>query len=497
MPKVTREDAMRTEQAAPPYAEVRETHTGVVMLIGDRAYKVKKPVDLGFCDFTSLAERERVCHREVELNRRLAPDAYLGVAELHLPDGHGTEPVIVMRRMPPNARLAALARQRKVSSDDVHLVARQLTEFHERCDRGPAIDADATAAAVQARWATNLAEMRAIPASPVPARLLDTIEDAASRYLAGRAELFDARIAAGCIVDGHGDLLADDIFLLPEGPQILDCLEFDDHLRHLDRIDDVAFLAMDLERVGATELGWRVLPEYRRLSGDDAPASLVHHYQAYRALVRAKVACLRAAQGDESAHELARQLTQLCLHHLAESTVRVILVGGLPGTGKTTLALAIAADLGCTVMSTDRVRKELAGLDPATPAPAGFAEGLYTPELIQRTYREVVDRAATLLARGQSVILDGSWTSHTTREQATAVAERTSSVLGPLRCLAPDDVAASRMAGRRGPSDATAEIAAAMRAQADPWFDAYPIDTGGDLAAAHKHAVEVVLGRLR
>jgi aminoglycoside phosphotransferase family enzyme/predicted kinase len=480
-----------------PYAEVHETHTGVVMLVGDRAYKIKKPVDLGFCDFRSLQERERVCRREVELNRRLAPDAYLGVAELQMPDGHSTEPVIVMRRMPPAARLTARARQRWVSAEDVHMIVRQIADFHDRALRGPAIDAEATAAAVGARWATNLAELREIPDSPVAADLLDAVEEAAARYLRGRGELFDARIAGGHIVDGHGDLLADDIFLLPEGPQILDCLEFDDRLRYVDRIDDIAFLAMDLERVGATDLGWSVLQEYRRLTGDDAPASLAHHYQAYRALVRAKVACLRARQGDDSAAETARHLAQLCLHHLAEGTVRLVLVGGLPGTGKSTLATALAAELGYTVISTDRVRKELAGLAPDEPAPADYGTGLYAPDAVARTYEEVLARAAALLARGHSVILDGSWTAQAGRDRAVALAERTSSVLVPLRCVAPADLAAARIAGRRGPSDATAEIAEAMRRHADPWFDAYPIDTGGELSDARKHAVDVVLSRLR
>lgn len=488
---------MPSEQAFTPYAEVHETHTGVVMLVGDRAYKIKKPVDLGFCDFTSLAERERVCRREVDLNRRLSPDAYVGVAELLMPDGHGSEPVIVMRRMPPEARLASKARQGRLSVGEIREIAARLARFHDRCEHGPQIDAAATAEAVRLRWATNLAELRSLADSPLAPDLIDTIEDSAMRYLAGRSELFAERIAAGRIVDGHGDLLADDIFLLPEGPQFLDCLEFDDDLRYLDRIDDLAFLAMDLERLGATDAARALLQEYRRLAGDSAPGSLVHHYQAYRALVRAKVACLRAQQGDDSAADTARQLAQLCLHHLAESTVRIILVGGLPGTGKTTLANAIAWDLDSTVISTDRVRKELAGMDPDTPAPAEFGQGLYTPEHIARTYTEVIARAAALVRRGRSVILDGTWTAQATRQQALDLAERTASVVVPLRCVAPADVAAGRMVGRRGPSDANADVAAAMRAHADPWFDAYPIDTGGDLAAAHKHAVDIVLGRLR
>ncbi len=490
-----------SEQSFTPYAQVHETHTGVVMLVGDRAYKVKKPVDLGFCDFTSVPERARVCRREVELNRRLAPDAYLGVAELHMPDGQQCEPVIVMNRMPPEARLATLVRQGQAGGPEIAEIARRIADFHADCDRRPDIDADATAAAVRAHWAAGFTELRSLlaawPDAPLGADVIEAVEDAALRYLNGRAPLFDARIAAGRVVDGHGDLLADDIFLLPEGPQILDCLEFDDHLRHVDRIDDIAFLAMDLERLGAPDLSRSLFTEYRRHTGDDAPASLVHHYQAYRAFVRAKVTCVRARQGDPEAPAAARALAQLCLDHLAAATVRLILVGGLPGTGKSTLAHSIAADLDCAVISTDRVRKEIAGLDPDTPAPAGYGDGLYTPEHIAATYAAVLDRAEALLAHGRSVILDGSWTSAAPRDRARELAERAAAVLVGLQCVAPAEVADARMVGRRGPSDANAEIAAAMRAHAEPWPDAVAVDTGGELADAHKHAVDVVLGRLR
>lgn len=476
-----------------PWAAARETHTGAVFLVGDRAYKIKKPVNLGFCDFTGLAAREAVCRREVELNRRLAPDVYLGVAELHMPDGHGTEPVVVMRRMPADARLAVRVCESNLARDDIRAIARLLAAFHDRCEQGEHIAAQASADAVWARWAGNLEEMEPFAGSLVARRDLDAIAAEAQRYIAGRSALFASRIAAGRVVDGHGDLLADDIFVLPDGPRVLDCLEFDDRLRYVDRIDDIAFLAMDLERLGAETSAATLVADYREFSGERAPDSLLHHYIAYRALVRAKVACHRHRQGDAASAATAHHLLRIVSRHLNLSAPRLILIGGMPGTGKSTLAAAVADRLGAAVISTDRVRKEMAGLAAEHAAPAAYGEGLYTVEWTEDTYREVLRRAEELLCAGHSVILDASWSARRHRDHAAQLAARTHSALVSLRCVAPAAVAAARMQGRIGPSDADASVAAAMRAHADPWGAATVIDTTGDLQEAVALAVSAVM----
>ena len=177
---------------------------------------------------------------------------------------------------------------------------------------------------------------------------------------------------------GHGDLIADDIFGLDDGPRILDCLEFDDRLRWLDGLDDAAFLATDLERLGAPELAEQFLAAYAEYSGDPAPVSLRHHYVAYRAFVRVKVACLRAGQGDPAGGFEARHLAEVGLRHLRAGAVSLVLVGGLPGTGKSALAGAAADQRGVTLLSSDRVRKELAACPPI-PAPMHRLERASTP----------------------------------------------------------------------------------------------------------------------
>lgn len=466
--------------AARAWADVHETHIGVIFLVGELAYKLKKPVDLGFLDFTTRKSRERVCHREVELNRRLSPDVYLGVSDVTGPDGAICDHLVVMRRMPEDRRLSTLVRQGRPLQDTVRQLARELAAFHAAAERGPEISADGTRDAIRARWRASFDQVRPFHGSVLDRAAAAEIEGLTEDFLAGRDALFDRRIVGGHVVDGHGDLLADDIFCLDDGPRVLDCLEFDDHLRHVDVLDDVAFLAMDLERLGAPELGRQLLDDYREFSGDPAPEALLHHYLAYRAFVRVKVACLRHAQGDTTAVGPAREYAGLTLQHLRQGQVRLILVGGLPGTGKSTVAGGLADRLGATLLQSDRVRKELAGLVPARGPAVPYRQGLYDAEHTDRTYAELVRRAGELLALGETVVLDASWSSTRHREAATAAAEATDSPVLALRCWAPAELTAERLVTRTGSlSDATPEIARTMSADVAPWPDAHPIRTTG------------------
>ncbi len=359
-----------------PWAEMKETHAGVVLLLGDRAYKLKKPVDLGFLDFTRRETRRRVCREEVELNRRLAPDVYEGVADVLGPDGRPCEHLVVMRRMPEERRLSTLIRSGEPVDDHLRLVARTLASMHSRARRGPEVDEQGGAAALRSRWTASFDQVRGLPDPVLAPEVAAGIERLTLRFLDGRGPLLAARVAEGRIVDGHGDLMAEDVFCLDDGPRILDCLEFDERLRFLDGLDDAAFLAMDLERLGVPRQAERFLHWYAEFSGDPAPPSLWHHYVAYRAFVRAKVACLRHGQGADAAASEARELAALALRHLRAGAVRLVLVGGPPGSGKSTLAAALADRLGYTLLSSDRVRKELAGLAPTQAARAAFGEGI-------------------------------------------------------------------------------------------------------------------------
>jgi uncharacterized protein len=437
------------------WGQVAETHSAVVFFAGDRACKLKKPVSLGFLDFSTREARMAACAREVELNLRFAPDVYLGPAEVRGPDGQVCDHLVVMRRMPAARRLSALVRSRAPVARPLRQVARILAVQHARAARGPRIDEQGSRDALHGRWADNIGQTRQIQERLVPDELLDRvvsgeIERLALRFLAGRAPLFDARIRDGRIVDGHGDLLADDIFCLDDGPRILDCLDFDDRLRWLDGLDDAAFLGMDLERLGAPALAEEFMAAYADYAGDPAPASLSHHYLAYRAFVRVKIACLRVAQGDPAAGFEARQLAGVALRHLQAGAATLVLMGGLPGTGKSALAGAVAGRLGFTVLNSDRIRKELAGLPAQASARAPYGSGIYTAGWTQRTYAELLHRAAVLLAYGESVIADASFISAQQRTAAVAAAAGVSADLVQLRCTAPRELAARRISARTG-----------------------------------------------
>ncbi|MFC4910139.1 AAA family ATPase [Actinomadura gamaensis] len=474
-------------------AAVSETHCGIVFFAGDRAYKLKKPVDLGFLDFSSRELRERACHREVELNRRFAPDVYLGVADVSGPDGRPCDHLVVMRRMPSERRLSALVRDHAPVDDALRGIARILAAWHARAPRGPHISAQGARDALRARWRQSFDQVRPFHGRAIDAARATEIENLALAFLAGREPLFDARITAGHVADGHGDLLATDIFCLDDGPRILDCLEFDDRLRFLDGLDDAAFLAMDLERLGAPDSADRFLDWYVEYAADPAPRSLRHHYIAYRAFVRAKIACLRHAQGDPDAAAEADTLARVALRHLRAGKVRLLMVGGLPGTGKTTLAGALADRLGCALLCSDRVRKELAGLAPSAPAAAPYGTGLYSPEWTRRTYRELAARADRLLRLGETVVLDASCTSAPDRAVFVGLADEAHAELLAFRCETPPDIAAARIRTRpHGPSDADAGIATAMSAHAAPWPEAAPIDTSGPLGKALEQALALL-----
>jgi uncharacterized protein len=459
-------------------AGVRETHSGVVILMGDRAYKIKKPVDLGFLDFRTPQARRRACRRELELNRRLAPDVYLDLATVSGSDRRVVEHAVVMRRMPDALRLSTMIRDGTDVDDHLRALARLIADFHAAARRGPRIAAEGGAAALRRRWSNNLREAAAFRGTTLDADLHRAIERLSLAYIDGREPLLAGRVAAGLSVDGHGDLIAEDIFCLPDYPRVLDCLEFDDRLRWVDVLDDVAFLAMDLEQLGRPELAERFLGWYSELSGIPTVSSLQHHYIAYRAFVRAKVACIRGGQGVRESAGEAETLACLALRHLRAGEVKLVLVGGGPGTGKTTLAADLADGLGGVLLSTDSIRKEL----PTIPAEDRYSDGAKAA-----TYRELLARARLALEHGESVVADATWGSSPLRQIAAELATTTASRIVMLECRLPTEIAAARAQDRLGrtvnASDAGDQVARNLAALRDPWPDAIGIDTRSALDA--------------
>jgi uncharacterized protein len=478
--------AAMERQLLEAYPVLSETNLSVLFAVDDLVYKTKRPRAFAFVDQRTLADRQRLCIDEVALNRRFSPDVYLRVVDI-VDDGHVVDCAVVMQRMPSERSLARLVRAGEAVEPCVRAVARQMARHHAAADRSDEINAAGTNAAVSELWRLSVDEMRDLVPAVLDGSVLDEIAERSARYLAGRRPLFDERIACGHIVDGHGDLLADDIYCLDDGPRLLDCLEFADKFRLGDVLLDIAFLAMDLERLGRTDIAEAFIDAYGEMTDEHHPKSLVDHYVAYRALVRAKVLGYRARSGVVGAADEANQLLALAADHLALGEVRLVVIGGLPGTGKTTLAETLSRRRGWAVLSTDAVRREL--VDRPTSEQA-FGEGTHDPGTNVATYRTLFERARTALGLGERVILDGSFADRRWRREARDLADENHAVLTELRCVTPSAVAASRLLARAGTqstsgavvlSDATPTIAAEMAQRFAPWPAAIIIDTAAEV----------------
>ena len=478
-------------------AEIRETHISVVTMIGDRAYKLLKPVDVGFLDHRRREDRRAACVRETEVNRRFAPDVYLGVYDVLDADGAPADHLIAMRRMPAHRALGRLL-DGPEAGPAVRDVARAVARLHRDAPAGRAVSRAGLPRTVGALWDEGLDALEGQAAGIIPRASAERCRALADAYVRGRHPLFERRIAEGWIRDGHGDLLADDVYLLDDGPRIIDCLAFDPRLRHGDVLLDVAFLAMDLETRGHPALADALVDEWSSALGETHPRSLRDHYVAYRAHVRAKVAAIRAGQGDRGERARARRLHRFAVARLERSRVRLILVGGPPGTGKSTLAEGLARELGARVLRSDVVRKRLARVPVGAGAAAPWEEGVYRPEMTRRVYDALLAEAGSLLSHGETVVLDASWASAAARRAARRAANLRVAEIVELRCELPEDVADARIARRRrtggDPSDADAEIARMLRRRADAWPEAAPVDTSPPPADAVAAAVRLVLG---
>jgi aminoglycoside phosphotransferase family enzyme/predicted kinase len=481
-----------------------ETHASVLTFDGELVRKRKKAVKFPFMDLSTPELRLIACRNEVDLNRRLAPDVYLGVDEIRDAAGVLIDAEVVMRRLPDDLCLATLVASGADVTDDLTRIAHLLAAFHATAGRGPLVDRSGTPDGLRDRWDADLDEWEPLAYQVFGRPNLVRERSLVHRYIAGRTELLTQRVADGHIVDGHGDLLTRDIFCLPDGPRILDCLEFDPQLRYGDELADVAFLAMDLEALGRPDLAELFAQTYMRLAGDRSPGSLLHVYIAQRAMVRSKVACLRAAQGNVGAAAAARSHYALCVRHVEAARPLVVIIGGAPGTGKSTLAARLAKTTGWVHLRSDEVRRDIGAVGHELRADRDSLDaGLYTPQVTDQTYSAMMDRAESALRHGFSVVLDATFAAARHRRDARLIAHDTFSDVVELECHAPQDVIRERVRrrGRRRDdlSEADVSVARALYGRRQPWPEAHRIDTtepeDAQLACALRHVSETPVPR--
>jgi len=461
-----------------------QTHLSHVFLTERRVYKLRKPVDLGFVDFSTRAQRNADCAREIALNRRLAPDVYLGVAPL-LDDGRAyrvgaiagparleasaAEHFVVMRRLRDGRDALSLLEKSALSRAQIERVALRVANFHD-CHR---LGRPAPFSA--AEWFSRCVDpvedclrvlFEASEDGEVRAALAETA-DLVREFARHHLQRFEGRRLAGRAVDGHGDLHLQHIWFEEDDadPVIIDCLEFSEKLRQIDAASELAFTAMDLRYRGRAELADGLLHAYARERDDFDLYGVVDYFVAYRALVRAKVAAIASADASIEARQRSRAAASVG-HHLDLArdamTRRVpgslVLVAGVVGTGKSTVAAALADALGAVVVASDRVRKQLAGLPPSTRIQAPLDQGIYAPDAVERTYAALFERARPIVGSGRVAILDATFS----RRRHRAMAADLAAELGvreriiEVRCA--PEIARARLARREaaglGASDA-------------------------------------------
>jgi len=450
-----------------------DTHGAMVFLAGDLVYKVKRAVKFSYMDFSTLERRRWACEREIAFNRRTAPQLYLRAIPITRPrdatlalDGPGevVEWAVLMRRFDQAKLFDRLAQDSRLSDTLMTELAGAIAAFHAAADRVRAGE-ESGGGSAGLRWVieTTLAEIAERP-EPFPAHDLEGLESALRSRLRQTGALLDRRCAEGFVRRCHGDLHLRNICLLDGVPTLFDCIEFNDKLACIDVFYDLAFLLMDLEHRGLRPHANLVFNRYLQHARDVSGPGTLALFLAVRALVRAKVSASdelaqEDAQRREALREEARAYFRASAAYLAPPPPRLVAVGGLSGTGKTTLARALAPGLGAAPgavhLRSDVIRKELCGAGELDRLP----ETAYRPELSRQVYREIEERAERLLAGGQAVIADAVYVKSGEREGLEALARRLGIPFQGLWLSADSDTLVSRVERRKDDaSDATAEV---------------------------------------
>jgi len=451
-----------------PSVEVIQTHISAIFLTRGHAWKVKKPVDFGFLDYTTPARRREMCEREVELNRRLAPRVYLGVVPLTDEgdrlafDGPGkvVDYAVKMVRLPEERMLRRLLARGQADEPLMAEIAGTLARFHARAETSARIADMKRLDGVKFNCYENFQQTERYVGELVDAPTYELIRTATNLFLRRHRELFERRADTGRVRDGHGDLHLDSI-CVTDPVTVFDCIEFNERFRYQDVAEEVAFLAMDLELEGHERLAAAFVDAYVAASGDAELRRLLPFYSCYRAYVRAKVNSFQlddpavSGAARERIAAVARRYYALAARYAeAFSPRRLFVTCGLTGAGKSVLSRKLNERYGVEIVRSDVTRKALLGLEPEARRWVPYGSCEYTAEITERTYVAMAERAAGLLAGGSSVVLDGCFIRRAQRQLAYEVAARLGVPMVLLECRASEDVVRSRLE-RRAAKDAS------------------------------------------
>ena len=486
--------------------ELVQTHISWVLLAGEFAYKIKKPVKLSFLDFSTLAQRERCCQDELRLNRRFAPDIYLEVAGIfntpQAPQWHGSgapiEYAVKMRRFDERGRLDRLCARSELRPAHLSDLADTLTAFHERAD--PALPGShfGSGHAVITPARDNFLDLfRLLPDAALTARL-EALEVWTEAQFTQLAPLMDARQRAGRVRECHGDLHLANLVLIGQRVQMFDGIEFSEDLRWIDVANELAFPFIDLLAHQQAGLACWLVNEVLSRNGDHEAAQVLRFYAVYRALVRAKVAAIRASQttAEDASRNEAHTYIALAERLVAPQPVRLVITHGPSGCGKTMAASALlqsATDPFTLRLRSDVERKRLFGLASSARSGSDMDAGIYTPEATARTYARLLELSRDVLRAGWSVVVDAAFLKRTERDAFRRLAQDAGAEFAILAPQATPEQLRERIVTRQALGQDASEATLAVLAQQIQVMD--PLAADETIAPARPQANPMTQGK--
>lgn len=453
----------KSYEHAPEVVKHVQTHASDVFIVPPYVYKVKKPVNLGFLDFSTLQKRKYFCEREIKLNSRLCEDTYLSVEEIYEKaglcsfegDGEVVEYAVKMRQLDERHFLKNLLKEGKAGKDEFRRVVDKLVSFYRSQEVTDEIKNNGKPGNVMASVDDNVKTSSNFVGRTISSPTYHAIDKFNQKFFSEKQELLNSRVREGFIKDCHGDLHLEHINICPDSVCIYDCIEFNDSFRHIDIASDIAFLSMDLDFRGYPDLADYVVYEVSERMSDSSMYNILDMYKCYRAFVRGKVESIKSGEEEvpenekvESA-ETAEKYFRLALKYaLFGSRPCVIVVFGVIGTGKSTVAGMISNELGANVYSSDRTRKEITGRKPTERDRQGFDKGIYSSDITEKTYTEIINRGFDNLGyRGVSVI-DATFSKKKYRKQALEEAKKTDTQCFFIETTIPDEIIKKRLIDR-------------------------------------------------
>jgi aminoglycoside phosphotransferase family enzyme/predicted kinase len=476
----------------PVGVELKQTHISYVLLAGEYVFKIKKPVRFPFLDYSTLEKRRHYCEEEIRLNSRLAPTVYLGVLAIVQDGEHfsltdlaraGTnlcEYTVKMRRLSEENFLDRLVREGKARKQHCDAIATRLASFYAGAQSDKAM-LYGSSQAIRANLENNIAEVEPFIGATLSADEFRRIQDYQATFLADHWDLLEKRIREGRVREGHGDLRAEHV-CFESDPVIFDCIEFSEQLRYCDTASEIAFLAMDLDYLGVPLLADYLVNRFQKVSQDPDLSRLLPLYKTYRACVRGKVETLKSQESEISeddrgaAKQRARRYFHLAQRYASgPCPPAVIVLCGLAGSGKSTVARSVSARTTYQVLNSDVVRKQLAGAPLTRRSSDGYGQGLYSESFNTRTYDELCKQTEECLQSGKGVIVDATFKEPRHRRQFVESSARLGHPIIFVECRASEEKTLERLKSRERSShevsDATTTIYLRQREEFAPFTD--------------------------